>query len=138
VDIAVDAFQVAVDAVSVGRRGYPLQCRQLARTINSGGVAAEAAGDLVVEQAVLGGDLGGRVAGYSSADGGRLENEYLPADLRQQVRGGQPGDAGTQDHHVRLAWQYRVAPGNCRCGVEPQGTLFTADHAGRITASVDG
>jgi hypothetical protein len=70
--------------------------------VGAGAVLAELLGQAVIDQLMLRGDFGGRLAGDLPADLAALDHRGPEAGLLQQAGGGDPDDAAADDRDVHV------------------------------------
>jgi hypothetical protein len=121
VDERVPLAPLAVDAEPGRLDPDPLQRGQLAEPVRPGGVGAEPAHQVGVDQPVLGGHLGRGVAGDPLQQLPGLDEGDREPGLFEQVSGGDPGDTAAEHSDVDVG-ELGPRPGRRRgCTDEPVG-----------------
>lgn len=91
---------VAVDPLVTDQRANPPDRRLVGVRVLTRAPRPVLAVQLVVAQAVGGGDLAGRRSGHARAHAAGLEHEHAPPLAGEQQRGGQADHPGPDDHRV--------------------------------------
>ena len=122
VGVGRSAPQVAVDAAVLHAAADPLERGLVGGTVGMRRVGAEARAQRVVDQPVLRGDLGGRVAGDAVPHARGLQQHHVgPASATSAPS--DAGDATAEHRHIgaRVVLQRRVLR---RVGLEPERALM--------------
>jgi hypothetical protein len=126
------ALEVAVDSAGPRQPRDPLDRALIRLRIDARTLLAELVGQLSVDDAVTGGDLGGRVAGRGAGDPAPVEQCDRLTGLFEQGGRGHAGDARPHDGHVDgdLAGELWVARFR---GRRDPDRLPTLRHRGSLT-----